>query len=171
MVLIPYAHETFCSAYPLGEYDSGPFERIKEMHSLTDKIVEMYKNLKDENDIEGKKVISSLIANDVEKLIPAFRTAQDNIVKFHFDLVKVNSAAAKDEKSSGTKMLIFLVITAMAIGCASAYILATSLVNAFKEIANSLTESGTEVTSASQQVASSSEELSQAVHEQASALQ
>jgi methyl-accepting chemotaxis protein len=162
-------------AVPFGTGEEVLFKilepKIKEIRITTDRIVELYQKLKDENDIEGKKIITNLFISDLEKLIPAFKVAQDNIIKYHLDSALVNSTTAKNEKSDGTKILIFLVSAAMAIGFICAYFLATSLVKAFKEITSSLTDTGTEVTSAAQQVASAAEELSQAVHEQASALQ
>lgn len=161
------------------EVPFGPGERelyeklepeIKTMKNASSAVVDSYKSIKDENDVEAKKKLFSNI-EAMDKLVAPFRDAQDNIIKYHSEAAKTYSKEARDARDMGTKLLLILVASALAIGMAFAFFLSKSLVKSFTEISIALTQSGSEVSSASSQVASSSEELSQAVTEQATALQ
>jgi methyl-accepting chemotaxis protein len=145
--------------------------KIKEMHELTDKAVETFKNLKNDNDVEGKKKLDQLIMVDLEKLIVPFRNAQDDIIKFNQDATVVNSKEAHAARDVGSKMLMAMVFSSLIFGFLCAYMLSSSLVRVFKEITTVLTIAGNEVAGASEQVAASSEELSSAVQEQSAAIQ
>jgi methyl-accepting chemotaxis protein len=161
-------------AAPFGPGEHELYEKleplIKTMRETSYAVVDAYKNVKDENDIEAKKILYSKI-EAMDKLVGPFRQAQDDIIKYHTDSAKNNSQEAKDARAMGTKILITLVASAMGIGFVFAFYLSKSLVTSFKQISEALIQTGTEVSSASSQVASSSEELSQAVTEQATALQ